>query len=375
MPGWVWPLVAFVLTVGATVGWLTLGRVAPPPASPPTATPPSERVTALPAPPPAPVDDRTATAEPPAPAAPPAPSSPVAVDAGRGGADTARAARALRQAKAAFDAGRYREAEREAGIALAADPSNRDARALVARIATLEREHVNVARGRMEAAKTAALAASAGELAPELFTSAEREEAQARAEERQGRLAAASARMEATATLFNGATAHAKSQAEARDARARAAAEDRRRAEQAAAARPVPPPAPPPPVAPPPRPEPVPAPSSAAAHDAVAAALERYAAALEQRDIKALKAVWPGLGGDQQVAIEADFGNARSIDVNLANPRIEVSGSAATATVLRHYSLRTRDGQQLRSETITTVTLRQDNGGWLIESVRHRAAR
>lgn len=75
------------------------------------------------------------------------------------------------------------------------------------------------------------------------------------------------------------------------------------------------------------------------------------------------------------MAIEADFGNARSIDVNLAEPQIDVSGSTATATVLRHYSLRTRDGQQLRSETITTVTLRQHSGGWLIESVRHRAAR
>lgn len=105
------------------------------------------------------------------------------------------------------------------------------------------------------------------------------------------------------------------------------------------------------------------------------AALRRYTTALEQRDIGALKAVWPGLSRAQQNAIEAEFANARSISVELASPRIDVNGATATVAAVRHYSLHTRDGQQLRSDTATTVVLRQSPSGWSIESVTHRPLR
>ena len=103
--------------------------------------------------------------------------------------------------------------------------------------------------------------------------------------------------------------------------------------------------------------------------------LRRYTAALEQRDIDALRLVWPRLSRAQQEAIEADFANARSISVELASPKVEVTGGTATVTTVRHYSLRTRDGQQLQSDTATTVTMRQEASGWLIESVSHRPLR
>ncbi len=82
----------------------------------------------------------------------------------------------------------------------------------------------------------------------------------------------------------------------------------------------------------------------------MAATLERYTSALQQRDLAALKAVWPSLGGAQQAAIEGDFNNARSISVQFVNPKIEVSGSTATITGIRRYGMQTRDGQQLRNE-------------------------
>ena len=107
----------------------------------------------------------------------------------------------------------------------------------------------------------------------------------------------------------------------------------------------------------------------------MAATLRRYTAALEQRDVTALKAVWPGLSRSQQSAVEAEFANARSISVELASPRIDVTGATATVTAVRHYSLSTRDGQQLRSDTSTTLTLRQASSGWVIESVSHRPLR
>ena len=100
--------------------------------------------------------------------------------------------------------------------------------------------------------------------------------------------------------------------------------------------------------------------------------LQRYDSALEQRDVAALKAIWPGLSGGQQSAIETEFSNARSISVDLVGPRIQVTGQTATVVVRRVYQLRTRDNQQLRSETITTLTLRQSGTAWHIESVRHQ---
>ena len=103
------------------------------------------------------------------------------------------------------------------------------------------------------------------------------------------------------------------------------------------------------------------------------AALQRYGTALEHRDMSALKSVWPALSGAQQAAIESEFENARSINVEFVNPRIEIAGSTATITAVRRYGLRTRDGQQLRSETTTTLTLRQAGATWLIESVHHLA--
>jgi ketosteroid isomerase-like protein len=109
--------------------------------------------------------------------------------------------------------------------------------------------------------------------------------------------------------------------------------------------------------------------------DAVTGALQRYTAALEHRDISALKSVWPSLAGTQQTAIETEFANARSISVTFVNLKIDLTGATATITGLRQYALRTRDGQQLRSETITTIGMRQTGNDWVIESVRHQAAR
>jgi hypothetical protein len=114
-------------------------------------------------------------------------------------------------------------------------------------------------------------------------------------------------------------------------------------------------------------------PASPSKETAVAAVLERYTNALRQRDMGALKAVWPSLSGAQQSAIEGDFTNARSISVQFVDPKIAITGSTATVTGVRRYGMQTRDGQQLRTETTTTLVLRQAANGWHIESVRHQA--
>ena len=282
-------------------------------------------------------------------------------------------ARLNRQARAAFEAGRHDEAAQQAREALVLDRRNRTATQLLARITAAERAHVATALAAMDSAKAAAVAADARSLVPALFSAAERQEALAREANTQQDYTAAAARMEAATTLFKTAETGAHTELDARAARAQAA-ENRRLAEAARTESPAAPP-PAPAASPVPKPEAVPVPpaSPVKAQAAVAAILERYTSALQQRDLAALKAVWPGLGGAQQSAIETEFNNARSISVQFVSPKIDISGSTATITGIRRYGMQTRDGQQLRQETNTTLVLRQAGNGWHIESVRHQA--
>jgi hypothetical protein len=145
--------------------------------------------------------------------------------------------------------------------------------------------------------------------------------------------------------------------------RTRAAEAERRNVERPPAPAPVPPPAP----------APAPAPAGPSAEQAIGEVVNRYVAALEGRDLGALRAVWPGLGGAQEAAIKSDFQNARAIEASIRNVSIDVSGSSATATGQRRYIVRTRDGHRLQSDTITTIQLRRNGTQWVIDSIRHQA--
>ncbi len=235
--------------------------------------------------------------------------------------------------------------------------------------------HVATVLAEMDSAKAAAVAADARNLVPSLFSAAEQQEGLARKANEDQDFTTAAARMETATTLFKTAETGARAEIEARAARAQAA-ENRRRAE--AAARPEPTPAPPPaPASPPaPKPESIPAPPASP----VKAAGRRgggdrsiHQCASSSAISSALKAVWPTLAGAQQSAIESEFNNARSISVQFVNPKIDVSGATATVTGVRRYGMQTRDGQQLQTETNTTLVLRQSANGWHIESVRHQA--
>jgi len=302
-------------------------------------------------------------------ARPPEPSSRVAAEI------AAQVARLNRQARAAFEAGRHEEAAQQAREVLALDRRNRTATELLARVGAAERQHVATALAGMDSAKAAAVAADARNLVPSLFSAAEQQEGLARKANDEQAFTTAAARMETATTLFKTAETGARAEIEARAARAQAA-ENRRRAEAAARPEPAPAPPPPAPASPPaPKPESIPAPAASPVkvQAAVAAVIDRYTSALQQRDLSALKAVWPTLAGAQQSAIESEFNNARSITVQFVDPKIDVSGSTATVTGVRRYGMQTRDGQQLRTETNTTVVLRQSANGWHIESVRHQA--
>ena len=128
-------------------------------------------------------------------------------------------------------------------------------------------------------------------------------------------------------------------------------------------------------------PPPAPAPSSSPAPPAtvenpVAAVndlLTRYKAALEARDLGALKQIWPGLGGRQEAAIKAEFDNARAIGVTLNAITPSIASNTATVTCRRDYVVTTADRKTLKTATRMTMTLDRKNGTWLIENIRHEA--
>ena len=162
-------------------------------------------------------------------------------------------------------------------------------------------------------------------------------------------------------------------------------------AASAAAAPAVVPPAPPEPRATPPASPPVvapmvstPPPPQAATPTArteenptaaVQEVLARYRAALESRDISALKRIWPALSGRQEDAIRNEFEHSRAIVVSLGSIDIRPTGSGATVTCRRNYVVTTADGQTLRTTTTMFMTLARRDNAWSIEEIRHEVAR
>jgi hypothetical protein len=101
----------------------------------------------------------------------------------------------------------------------------------------------------------------------------------------------------------------------------------------------------------------------------------RYRAALESRDIGALKRIWPALGGRQEDAIRNEFEHARAIVVGLDGVDVRPTSGGATVTCRRTYAVTTTDGQTLKTATTMFLTLAHRDGAWNIETIRHEGAR
>jgi serine/threonine protein kinase len=132
-------------------------------------------------------------------------------------------------------------------------------------------------------------------------------------------------------------------------------------------------------IATPPPPVPPAAPPAARAEEnavaAVQAVLARYRAALESRDIGALKRIWPALSGRQEDAIRNEFDHSRAIAVGLDGVDIRPTSVGATVTCRRSYAVTTAGGQTLKTATTMVMTLTRRDGAWSIESIRHEMAR
>ena len=318
----------------------------------------------------------------------------------------------LREAREHFDSGRFEDASRAAGNVLSLVPGHAEARQLMQDAAARSRGRgAAEARTRMNQAKSAARSAGAPNLAPAPYTAALGVERTAQRLYDAGQLADATARFYEASGLFRSAELAAQSENASRAERAEAAkaqrAETERAAPQTPASLPANPTAPPvrapipeppaPPVTrgadplpmggtavpapPPPKPAAQPAPAQSpeppppSDQSLIAELLTRYESALEDRSLSALKRLWPGLGGAQESAIRNEFQHASRIDVEIASPRIEVTGGTASATFLRRYGLVTTDGQRLNSQSTTTMTLRRTAAGWVIDQIRFEPLR
>ena len=305
------------------------------------------------------------------------------------------ATKSLANARSLMASGRFEEAARAAGEVLAVEPGNADAKRLMDDASARSRgKGVEEARSRTARARNGAAGAGASRLASAPYAAAVAAERDATALHKRGQLAEATTRFWEATGLFRSAEIAAQTEAAARAERARATAADRKPEPPAPPAAPPPAPTPPSvptssgtslplpppsavPVAPPPPPAPAPSPVQppAAADPAsgIRELIDRYKAALENRNLEALKRLWPGLGGAQEAAIRNEFQIATSIDVDIVSPQITVSGTTATVTFIRRYRLQTADRQNPRDERRTTMNLHRSGTTWVIDQIRYEA--
>ena len=306
--------------------------------------------------------------------------------------------RGLTRARDLFAAGRFDDASQAAGEVLAVEPGNAEAKRLMDDGAARSRgKGADEARSRAARAKGSAVAAGAPALAAAAYASAVSAEREAAGLYKRGHLAEAMGKFWEASGLFRSAEVAAQTEAGARTARARTQpAPERKPADplpqipstpiSPTTGLPLPsvtPPAPPPPVqqaapqqpASPQTAPAEPAPPAPLPASGVIEVLNRYRAALENRSLDALKRVWPGLSGAQESALRSDFQNAARIEVDIMSPQIAINGTNATATFIRGYQVHTKDGQRLRTETRTTMSLQRSGNVWVIEHIRYEAVK
>ena len=123
-------------------------------------------------------------------------------------------------------------------------------------------------------------------------------------------------------------------------------------------------------VAEPPRREPrPPAPRDEATDtEQIEAALERYARAIESRDLDRLRSAYPGLTQQQADAWQAFFDNVADLSISLTVTAVETTGDLATADVEAVQEFRTN--RQARQNFTFRATLERTASGWRITRIQ-----
>lgn len=103
----------------------------------------------------------------------------------------------------------------------------------------------------------------------------------------------------------------------------------------------------------------------------ILAALDRYEAALEAKNLNELKAIWPNLAQlrAKAKAISDSFKFTRQLEVDLEVTDLKISRDAATVTCRRRDEMVLSNGKPLVNETTATFQLRRRVTSWIIESI------
>jgi hypothetical protein len=102
---------------------------------------------------------------------------------------------------------------------------------------------------------------------------------------------------------------------------------------------------------------------------AIQAVLGRYMAAMEAKDLAALKAIWPGLGGVQEERVRSSFRAVRQLKVQLDVTSAQIDGAAATLICRRRDVVTTPEGTTLQSDRQAVVKLAKKEA-WSIVSIQ-----
>jgi serine/threonine-protein kinase len=120
----------------------------------------------------------------------------------------------------------------------------------------------------------------------------------------------------------------------------------------------------PPPVQPPPA-QPVGNPSAE-----IAAVVERYAKAIESRDVGELKRVYPGMSASEASNWDDFFRRVRSIRATFSMSNLLVDGSSADARLHGTYEYVGSNGRTENIALTLQATLRKDGGDWRFVSIK-----
>jgi len=342
-------------------------------------------------------------------------------DAARKLRDRARAAatsvdEGLKRARAHLSAGRFDDASKAASDVLDVAPHNSEALGIRENGAARAPGHgTEEARTQVARARNAARTAGAQRLASGSYSSAVSAERDAERLYAAGRLGDAADKFHEASGLYRGAEIAAQNETTRRDAAARmkslspepVAVEAGRNTAlppPPAASSPVTPPSTPPlvesggppatplpappttptttvpptttvapaPAAPPPQPS---AEALAAAREAaITDLLGRYKAAIEGRNLDAVKRIWPGISTREQDALRDEFRRSTNISVGIVNTRISATADTGTVTFVRHYEV-VAEGQNLRSQSNATMEVRRSGASWVIERIRFELRR
>jgi len=97
--------------------------------------------------------------------------------------------------------------------------------------------------------------------------------------------------------------------------------------------------------------------------------LRAYEAAHDQRDVAALRAIFPALPPAQAQAMARTFAGAIKYNVELNVLDLRVTGATATATCAVAHEFVPKVGNASRNTVQLTFHLRQVDGGWVIERI------